>query len=268
MNQPIKIYLGIACELITRITSATEWLIPAQMFGVENHVKQGRLLRSQSFGDPDYPSNVLDLFNSILTDKGEETAKSFVDYVLSTELPYLTEEERNKHAHLINALEMNSSSIPTFLPTATSNFINISEFPDQFYRDLYDEINKAYRYGLFSTVPFLIRKFIENLVIDILRKKYTTRCIDLFYDTRNHKCHSFSTVVANLESKLSDFQSIERSLDSNFIALINKYRETGNATAHSISIKFGTNEIDKLTNSAEEIEYILKLLIRVNNLIV
>lgn len=169
---------------------------------------------------------------------------------------------------LIRSIHKNGSNVEIEgIQINFNKFINLRDVPGDFYRDLHDEINRAYNFGLYSVIPFLLRKFMENLIIDILRKKYTAQNIHIYYDVRNHKFHSFSQIVSNFESKLEDFKTIEKILDLEFIKRVNSYRESGNSTAHSISIKFGTAEISKLRNSSEDVEYILKLLIRVLNLI-
>ncbi len=48
---------------------------------------------------------------------------------------------------------------------------------------------------------------------------------------------------------------------------IEKFRETGNANAHSITVKFTDLEIKKIEDSSSNVEHILKLLIRVLNLL-
>lgn len=264
----LKQYLAIACKLITDSTWDTKWEVYSQMFGVDDYIKQGRLLKSQSFHDEDYSSCVLLTFNNILKNKGEEVTRNFVNYVLKDTLKHASDTFKNENSTLINSIQA-KSNLPNIenLQINFNKFINLSEFPDGFYHNLQDEINRAYNFGLFSVIPFLIRKFMENLIIDILRKKYTNKQIDIYYDIANHKCHNFSTIVSNFESKLNDFKTLDKNLDSNFIKRINAYREKGNSSAHSISIRFTRDEIDRLKASSSDIEYILKLLIRVLNLL-
>lgn len=264
----MKQYLAIASKLLTDKAWDTEWLIASQMFGVEKYIKQGRLLQSQHYSNDDYPNCVINMFNKMLEGEGEEKTKVFVDYILNEELKYVDEAFLEKNKYFISMLSINNSGLEfESIQFTFDKFLDLSEVPDEFYRDLQDEINKAYNFGLFSIIPFLVRKFMENLIIDILRRKYTAQNINLYYDTRNHKCHSFSTVIDNLNNNISDFKNIERNFDSNFINIINKYRDKGNSTAHSISIKFGTEEISRLKDQSEEIGYVLKLLIRVLSLI-
>ena len=264
----MKQYLAIACKLITDDSWDTPWEIDSQLFDLDKYIKKGRLLSSQKYGDDDYPACVLDTFNNILKKEGEEKTKAFVDYILKDVLENASSEFTDKNKDIINSLnnQTDLSSIPG-LQITFNKFINLSEFPDDFYRDLQSEINRAYNFGLFSVIPFLIRKFIENLIIDILRKKYTGKEIDIYNDTSNGKCHNFSTIVSNFENKLDDFKILDKNLDSKFIKRINVYREKGNSSAHSISLKLTQAEIDEIKESSDDVEYILKLLIRVLKLI-
>ncbi|MBZ9688264.1 hypothetical protein G9F72_018185 [Clostridium estertheticum] len=265
----MKQYLAIACKLITDASWDTEWEVHSQMFGVDEYVRRGRLLRSQTFRDPDYSACVLETFNKIFDKVGEEKTKAFVGYVLNNALKSAGEEFTTKNAYFISLMnsDNSNSTILEGIQISFNKFINLVDVPDGFYRDLHDEINRAYNFGIYSVIPFLLRKFMENLMIDILRKKYTAQSIEIYYDVNNHKCHSFSQIVSNFENKLEDFKNIEKNLDTAFIKRVNSYRDSGNSTAHSISIKFGTLEISKLKESSEEVEYIIKLLIRVLNLI-
>ena len=240
----MKQYLAIACKLITDSSWDTEWEVHSQIFGVDEYIRQGRLLRSQTWRDQDYSACVLDTFNKIFNKEGEEKTKAFVGYVLNNALKEAGAEFKTKNSYFINLINNANGKNNMVMEGIQINFnkyINLKDVPDGFYRDLHDEINRAYNFGLHSVIPFLLRKFMENLMIDILRKKYTSQNIDIYYDVRNHKCHSFSQIVSNFESKLEDFKNIEKNINSEFIKRINSYRESGNSTAHSISIKFGTS---------------------------
>jgi len=265
----MKQFLAVATKIITDNSSKTEWEMLSQMFGFERYVHNThRLLRSQNWDDDDYPTCVLDLFNSILTTEGEEKTKQFINYVLNEDLKSATEEFLSKNKFLIDQLSIGDASIElNDIHINFNHYINIDDLPDGFYRDLHDEINRAYSYGLFSVVPFLIRKFIENLIIDLFKKKYGTGDINKYYDVRNRRCHNFSTLVETLNNHVGDFAHIESNLNVDFIRLVNKYRVSGNSTAHSISVKFVDNDIEMLKNQSGEVEYVLKLLIRVLNLV-
>lgn len=265
----MKQYLAVASKIITDNSWKTDWAMLAQMFGLEEYPNNTyRLYRSQNWGDDDYPTCVLHMFNSIFGKEGEEKAKAFISYVLQEELKSATEEFLTKNKFLISQLELADSSPElSNIQINFNHFIDIDDLPDGFYRDLHDEINRAYNYGLFSVIPFLMRKFFENLIIDIFKKKYGTSDINKYYDTANHRCHNFLKIVTVLKDNIHDFTHIEKNMDEEFVKLINQYRETGNSTAHSISVKFLEDDIDELLKKSSEVEYIIKLLVRVLNLV-
>lgn len=51
-----------------------------------------------------------------------------------------------------------------------NNFIEATWIPDEFYRKLIHEINVLYAHDLPISIPILLRKLFENLIIGILRK--------------------------------------------------------------------------------------------------
>lgn len=265
----MKQYLAVATKIITDNSWNTDWSMLCQMFGVESYANSThRLFRSQSWSDDDYPSCVLSMFNSILSGEGEEKTKSFIQYVLDEELKSATDDFKTKNEFLLKQLETatSDSDIPV-IQVRFTKYINLVELPDEFYHDLQDEINRAYSYGLFSVIPFLIRKLFENLIVDIFKKYYGTSDINKYYDTANHRCHNFLKLIETLKNNIGDFTHLDSNFDLEFIKLIDKHREVGNSAAHSISIKYLDDDLNKLSDKAEEIEHIAKLLIRILNLI-
>lgn len=142
------------------------------------------------------------------------------------------------------------------------NFINVSVCPDDFYKGLINEINCLYSERYLISLSVLVRKLLENLIIDILRKKYNTSELNLYYDPSRHRFQDFSTLINNIELKLSDFQSITPNFNKEFLKNINEFRGAGNASAHSIDICLNT---DYFSSKKKDLNYIIKLLMRVYN---
>jgi hypothetical protein len=90
--------------------------------------------------------------------------------------------------------------------------ISIQSIPDDFYVKLIDEINILYANGRYISVCILVRKLLENLVIDILRKKFGTAQLELYYNPKKGMFNNFSTLLDNLDVKIDEF----RHVDSNF----------------------------------------------------
>ncbi|MFW6016319.1 MAG: hypothetical protein ACOCRK_07755 [bacterium] len=240
------------------------WEMYAQSFGFREIAQRTyRLYRSQHFGDPDYPSCVLDLFNNILSERNEEITLRFATYVLKSELNMEDPEVIKKDPELfqeLGLLEEDEILEATFI--AKEKILDINNLPDYFYEELQEQINKAYIYGLYSAVLIFARKFLENLIIDILRKKYGMENIEMFYNPSQGRFWNFNTLINNLESKLADFRPIESSININLVDDINVYRQKGNASAHSITLNIDKEDIDSDLN---ELEYIIKVLVRCLN---
>ena len=70
-----------------------------------------------------------------------------------------------------NSYRIQNNQQTVAFPNSRSDLIT-SSFQDLLYKDLNMEINITWKLGLFSSTLILARKYIENLVIDVLRKKY------------------------------------------------------------------------------------------------
>lgn len=140
-----------------------------------------------------------------------------------------------------------------------NKFIEVTWLPDDFYKRLIDEINLLYANRLPMPLSILIRKLLENLIIDILRKKYGTEGLSLYYDTSRGRFQDFSVLLRNLDSKKEEFHYVTPNLDSS-IRKINQFRETGNSGAHSIDVNLTINQISK---DKDDINYLVQFLLRI-----
>lgn len=145
-------------------------------------------------------------------------------------------------------------------------YLDIKILPDNFYIKLQNQINDAYHCKVYSAVTILIRKFLENLIVDILRKKYGDKPpgLELYFNIHNNRYHDFSFLLEKLEEKvkLEDFKSLP-ALNKSFIDKINVYRNKGNLSVHTLEIDFTKEDIDI---DKSKIQLILEVLIRVFNL--
>lgn len=120
-------------------------------------------------------------------------------------------------------------------PLNKNNLI-ATKFEDPFYDNLKKEINSCFRFGFYTSVAVLSRKLIENLVIDVLRKKYPLnkiRKLGLYYDKKRKRFHDFTILLDSLEKTKSKF-GIDEEIVSKFISLAKPFRPSTNAKAHSI----------------------------------
>lgn len=141
---------------------------------------------------------------------------------------------------------------------AKSDLIDI-KFEDIFYRNLNQEINKCYKLGAYTASFILSRKLIENLIIDILRKKFpqNEENVNIYYRTNDGRFHDLTILLKNFEQKKKGFGIDEETIDE-FFRLIKPFRPTANSNAHSIIVWGEKDNLDKL-----QIEKMAGLLIKI-----
>lgn len=262
----IESLMARAALFITNQTWDTNWNVLLTVFDIAEIGKDTtRLYRSQSWKDDDYPERVHNLFMSIV-EYDEKLALNFIKYVINKEFDLTDETVINKDKGLLTALGLiDDGSIKTELeiPTVTiENYLNIKVFNNDFYYDLQHEINKSYSFGIYTAVRMLSRKMIENLMIDILRKKYGTSEIELYYKPENGRFQGFDVLRKNLLEKVNtgDFDGISTEFNGEFFSKINRFRTQGNASAHSLELLV---KKQNLTEDQVELSYIIKMLVRV-----
>lgn len=132
------------------------------------------------------------------------------------------------------------------LPLSKDILIDL-KFGNAFYDNLKREINLVYKFGLYTSAAVLSRKLIENLLIEVLRKKYPPnkpRNLNLYYVKKKRRHHDFAILLDNLEKKKSSF-GVDVDMVSKFISLAKPFRPATNATAHSIIEESNKDEIVK-----------------------
>jgi hypothetical protein len=103
---------------------------------------------------------------------------------------------------------------------------------DYFVNEHLDELNRAYHSRCYTSVIILARKIIENLIIDILRKKFPTRR-ELIYNNSQHRYHDFSIVLDNLYSERNSFTHDGKKAISRLNQLIKPFKKDANDKTHS-----------------------------------
>ncbi len=259
-----KAFLAQAAKLISDTAwYDIDWNIVLNMFMFGNLLEDvPRLVRSQSFGDSDYPSNVYRTFE-LAYDIDPKRALAMIVYILKdikveedmvNKYPAIKAVLKNKEMEDLSQLFSKISYTLT-----ESKYLDITEYPDDFYRDLVELINKCYIYGIYPAVYIFSRKLLENLLIDILRKRYGMRNIGLFFDTKHRRHHSFNVLVKNFVEKIEDFKIIIPSLNHEFIKKVNKFRESGNSAAHTLEMTIKREDVDSVR---DDLTFVIKTLIR------
>jgi len=121
--------------------------------------------------------------------------------------------------------------------------------PSTLFQKLIDEINNVYSAGYYTSTWVCLRKLFENLLIELLRTKYGTSRIDLYYNESKRRFNDFSVLIKNLSDNVSEFQMYTLEFNNYFFNFLDNFREQANRTAHSIDIIEDHDKIDELSTS-------------------
>ena len=253
------------CKFVETYLYDTDWTLVAAMCGVNDLLdkpQHGRVRNAQYWHDSDYPTAVLSFLTDVF-ENDEQIGRALISTIVQQRGP-LSDKAKSELDPILSILGSKSADIGSLLlaveiPTL-DKFIKVTWLPDDFYVRLVEEINRIYVARIPMALWILIRKLLENLIIDILRKKYSTGNLSLYYDVSRGRFHDFSVLLVNLEGKKEDFRYITPNLDKSLIQKINKYRETGNSGAHSIDVNLS---IDEIAKDKDNINYITQLLLRI-----
>ncbi len=266
-----KAVIAQSVDLVTKKYWEIPWRIYAQMFELpveEFYLNPDRFWRSQYFHDDDYPTHVLAYLNNCY-EYSKELTLSMIRKIIDnmTEEKIIDEEYlKDKYPLLFSFKHAKEISHGIrFIPPTTEKFIDIESAPDDFYRELIRKINISYQVGLYSCTLVLLRKLIENLLIDILRYTFGFQQIELFYDKDHGRFKALSELIKNFKKYKDKYKTTVREIDV-LIERIEELRPYTNASAHSIEdeLKVTKRELDEL-NDKINLNYIIASLIRINN---
>lgn len=260
-NQAIARFAKFVAEYLYN----TDWTLVTKRCGITSILdspEHERVRRAQYFGDSDYP-DAIERFLQDVFDRDEQVGLLLVREIASSENPYderLSLEARSELEQILALFGSQNADVRSLVRNLqpVEDYISVTSIPDDFYKRLIDEINHLYREQLVLALSVLIRKLLENLVIDILRKKYGASQLDLYYDPSRRRFLDFAVLVKNLDAKKADFDYVTPNL-SKSIKDIERYRETGNASAHSLDINL---TMEFFAKEKQRINYLVQLLIR------
>lgn len=158
------------------------------------------------------------------------------------------------------------SKVKAFLPDTDpeqanrdGDFISVSDPADDFYAPLINDINRCYHVGVNDAVLVLLRKLIENLLVDILRGHYGKQKINLFFVPSQGRFHSFSTLLQNMKENTPDFKMYYPKI-GDLLDEVDEFRESGNSSAHSIEVRIPDSRLEKMSPRASSL---VKRLLRI-----
>jgi len=155
---------------------------------------------------------------------------------------YLSEKDRES----LKSVKL--EPIPIKIRKQRKRLITIAKYEtkDKLLEAHIDEINKTYTYGCYTACFVLCRKVLENLLFNILKKKYpgkdkTHR--EKYWDFTKNRPLEFSKLIDNLRESKNDFTT-ENRLVERICALADKFKENANDMAHSLYHIANKKEID------------------------
>lgn len=115
------------------------------------------------------------------------------------------------------------------------------------------EINRAYNARCYTSVFILSRKVIENLIIDILKKKFPEKTLankELYFDTGQRRYRDFDVILKNFNSKRDSFGTDNKAV-SRLCSLAGAFKNDANDKTHSwYHLVENKSEIEKLSLEA------------------
>lgn len=139
------------------------------------------------------------------------------------------------------------------------------ETADYFLKKHLEEINRTYTFHCYTSSYILCRKVIENLLIEILRKKYPSKNKghkELYFDISRGRFLDLKYILKNLSEKSKEFGS-EKELVERLIKKAEEFKEDANNKTHSLyHIVTNKKELDE-KNPQEILEYIKALISKI-----
>lgn len=203
---------------------------------------------------------IIEIMNAVLMDNDLRNCYRTnwnINFVYVNEVVNDMLELVKKQGYNVEDLKIETEKVSTV--PVTFDFIEEDFSEDRFYSDLVNEINGCYRHGFLIAANNLIRKILENLLIDVLRAKYKPK-VNMWYWTDRRRPHDFSKLLQTFEETLSDFIPYSSTLKSTKpIEMLREFKQIGDASTHSIAVF-----VDKpfLDDNREKINHLIILLHR------
>jgi Histidine kinase-, DNA gyrase B-, and HSP90-like ATPase len=140
-----------------------------------------------------------------------------------------------------------------------------ARYPEVFYRPLEEEINQTFATNLPNATLMLTRKLVENLLYNLLERKFHDRII-LWYDINQMRANDFATLIGSLQNNKKRFSPDEQELIDKLLSLIKPFRREANSKAHKV-IQYleSVGDLDSL-KIPEIVELEIKLIEKVRGL--
>ncbi|MDD2754395.1 MAG: hypothetical protein PHS80_02590 [Methanothrix sp.] len=176
-----------------------------------------------------------------------------------TKAPVFIVSGNNAAAQAIGIYSSLEANYNTSASPSSMNFLVVAGDYDVFYHNIIKEINLLYYHDHFIPLAVMIRKLIENLIIDILRSRYglAPPKSDLYFNANIGRHQPLSVLLKNLETNINDFNLISSTLNVPYIKRMIKCKKEGDKAAHSIDTNIKKEWFDR---NKDEINHVINLL--------
>jgi len=174
------------------------------------------------------------------------------------ELHAVMEDLRVLYEDLKNDYE---SLIQSFTTTLKFNKIIEIGISDNTYEEVIKEINGTYIDHYFASMHIMVRKLLENLLYDCLKKYYDTD-VDKYFNTAKGQHQGFGTLIDNFNIMIKEtrFKTDVGNVEQRFIDLLKEFQEKGNINAHSLfnlpHQDFIEERKDKINNLIKKLDWV------------
>jgi hypothetical protein len=136
------------------------------------------------------------------------------------------------------------------------------ESTDYFISGHINEVNKSYTNNCYTASFILIRKIVENLIIDILHIKFPEKKMEnkeLYFNIPQQRLHDFSIILDNLFKKRTEFGIEGKKIIERLNQLVEVLKKDANDKTHSWFHLVESGEEFKKINVSQIFELIKKL---------
>ena len=121
-------------------------------------------------------------------------------------------------------------------PLKYEKIIEDIDLKDSTYQDVINEINGTYKNHFFTSMYILIRKLLENLLYDCLKKYYGAQHKEMFFNQAENRHHGFGNLRKNFSKLINEADFIEDvdKIDQKIIDLLKEFKDSGDINAHSL----------------------------------
>ncbi len=158
------------------------------------------------------------------------------------------------------------TSVKKIIP---EKYIDSVEGIDKDIQNIINEINTSYSYQMIISIPIMMRKLIENYLINVLREHFGVDNKELFFHDRKNfpQFHSFKKLITNFcnVETIKELKIYNSSLKSKELKLkLEFFRERGNDSAHNMDTDGNSVKL-WLESEKERFNELIKVLDNLNS---